>query len=177
MSVRARLEGPPQGRAGATARTRRGGGRGSFLGLGLRSAQSAPKDGAGLHSVRGQGGPFMRLRGGEFSTGIDTRSKEHPLWIVKCPGVKSKNWCPRNGILRKLSSRLTPRRTIPTRPCSAQVKTLGENPSRRYGVCWIDLPTRLLEPLLENEPISNGRWNRQEARKRKWLDTSAYGAS
>src|ERR1700704_3117931 len=69
MSVRARLEGPPQGRAGATARTRRGGGRGSFLGLGLRSAPSAPKDGAGLHSVRGQGGPFMRFRGGEFSTG------------------------------------------------------------------------------------------------------------
>jgi len=74
----------------------------------------------------------MRLRGGEFSTGIDTRSKE---------------------------------------------KTLGENPSRRYRICWIDLPTRLLEPLLENEPISNGRWNRQEARKRKCLDTSVYGAS
>src|SRR5437016_2610690 len=51
------------------ARTGRGGGRGSFLGLGLRYAQRAPKDGAGLHSVRGQGGPFMRFRGGEFSTG------------------------------------------------------------------------------------------------------------
>src|SRR2546430_853593 len=62
-------EGSPQGRPGATSRTGRGGGRGSFLGLGLRSAQSAPKDGAGLHSVRGQGGPFMRFRGGEFSTG------------------------------------------------------------------------------------------------------------
>ena len=102
----------------------------------------------------------MRLRGGEFSTGIDTKSKQHPLWIVNCPGVKSKNWCPRNGILRKLSSRLPPKKTILARPCSAQVKTLGENPSRRYRVCWIDLPTRLLEPLLENEPISNGRWNR-----------------
>ena len=26
----------------------------------------------------------------------------------------------------------------------------GEDPSRRYRVCWIDLPTRLIEPLLEN---------------------------
>jgi integrase/recombinase XerD len=50
-------------------RSGRGGGRGSFLGLGLRCAQNAPKDGAGLHSVRGQGGPSMRFRGGEFSTG------------------------------------------------------------------------------------------------------------
>jgi hypothetical protein len=33
-----------------------GGGRGSFLGLGLRYAQNAPKDCAGLHSVRGQAG-------------------------------------------------------------------------------------------------------------------------
>jgi hypothetical protein len=49
------------------------GGRGPFLGLGLRYAQNAPKGGAGLHSVRGQGGPFMRFRGGEFSTGIDNR--------------------------------------------------------------------------------------------------------
>ena len=43
--------------------------RGSFLGLGLGCAQNASKDGAGLHTVRGQGGPFMRFRGGEFSTG------------------------------------------------------------------------------------------------------------
>src|SRR5262249_47284999 len=55
--------------SGATARTGRGGGRSSFLGLGLRYAQNAPKNGAGLHSIRGQGGPFMKLRGGEFSTG------------------------------------------------------------------------------------------------------------
>src|SRR5579863_4039242 len=31
--------------------------------------QNAPKGGAGLHSVRGQGSPFMKFRGGEFSTG------------------------------------------------------------------------------------------------------------
>src|SRR5437870_5315419 len=39
------------------------------LGLGLRFAQNAPKDGAGLRSVRGQGSAFLRFRGGEFSTG------------------------------------------------------------------------------------------------------------
>ena len=54
---------------GPAPRTGRGGGRGSFLGLGLRYAQNAPKGGAGLHSVRGQGSPIMRFRGGEFSTG------------------------------------------------------------------------------------------------------------
>jgi len=51
----------------------------------------------------------------------------------------------------------------------------GEDPSRRYSVCWIDLPSRLIEPLPVAEPISNGHWNRQEASK--WLDTSVYGAS
>ena len=46
-------EGSSSGWTGATART---GGVGcpSFLGLGLRSAQNAPKDGAGLRSVRGR---------------------------------------------------------------------------------------------------------------------------
>src|SRR5205807_9036578 len=51
-----------------TARTGGGGGP-NFLGLGLRFAQNAPKDGAGLRSVRGQGSAFLRFRGGEFSTG------------------------------------------------------------------------------------------------------------
>jgi len=31
----------------------------------------------------------------------------------------------------------------------------GEDPSRRYSVCWIDLPSRLIEPLPVAEPISN----------------------
>ena len=57
-------EGPPQGRAGATARTRRGGGRGSFLGLGLRPRPRRP-----IHEVQGWG-IFDRYNG-EFSTGID----------------------------------------------------------------------------------------------------------
>ena len=33
-----------------------------LLGLGLRSAQNAPKDGAGLHCVRGQGGSVIGFR-------------------------------------------------------------------------------------------------------------------
>jgi tetratricopeptide (TPR) repeat protein len=37
--------------------------------IGLRYAQNAPKGGAGLHSVRGQGSPIMRFRSGEFPTG------------------------------------------------------------------------------------------------------------
>ena len=53
----------------------------------------------------------------------------------------------------------------------------SEDPSQRCSVRWIYLPSQLIEPLLENEPISNGHWNHQEARKRKWLDTSVYGAS
>src|SRR4030095_4592661 len=40
-----------------------------LLGLGLRYAQNAPKECAGLHCVRGQGGSFIGFRGGEFSTG------------------------------------------------------------------------------------------------------------
>jgi hypothetical protein len=40
-----------------------------LLGLGLRCAQNAPKDGAGLHCVQGQGGSFTRCLGGEFPTG------------------------------------------------------------------------------------------------------------
>jgi IstB-like ATP binding protein len=63
-------EGPPQGRAGATARTRRGGGRGSFLGLGLRSAQSAPKDGAGLTGTMGNFQPEL------------TFSRDHMFWLT-----------------------------------------------------------------------------------------------
>ena len=55
--------------APAAAGTRGGGSRRSFLGLGLGCAQNAPKNGAGLHSVRGQGGPFLSFKGGEFSTG------------------------------------------------------------------------------------------------------------
>jgi hypothetical protein len=64
------VERPPQGRTGPASRT--GAGRGfSLLGLGLCYAQNAPKGGAGLHCVRGQGGPFMNFRGGEFSSGVD----------------------------------------------------------------------------------------------------------
>src|SRR5206468_2040111 len=86
------VEGPPQGRPGAAARTGRGGGRGSFLGLGLRSAQTAPKDGAGLHSVRGQGGPFMRFRGGEFSTGTTGNFQPELTFIQLSPDRASLFW-------------------------------------------------------------------------------------
>ena len=56
------------------------------VGLGLRYAQNAPKGGAGLHSVRGQGSPIMRFRGwgifnrykGEFSAGVDI---PNPLFL------------------------------------------------------------------------------------------------
>jgi hypothetical protein len=47
----------------------RGASRVQLLGFGPRCAQNAPKDGARLHSVRAQGGPFIKFRGGEFSTG------------------------------------------------------------------------------------------------------------
>jgi len=50
----------PRGQEGAEAR--------SFLGLGLRYAQSAPEDGAGSTPSEPRR-PFMRFRGGEFSTG------------------------------------------------------------------------------------------------------------
>jgi DNA replication protein DnaC len=63
----------PQGRTGASPRTGASGVQ--LLGLGLRCAQNAPKDGAGLHCVRGQGGRFIGFRGGEFSSGVDTISK------------------------------------------------------------------------------------------------------
>jgi len=68
-------------RSAERTRTGRDGGRSSFLGLGLRYAQNAPKGGAGLHSVRGQGGPFMKLKGGEFSTGIDNQDEMPVLFL------------------------------------------------------------------------------------------------
>src|ERR1035438_5041090 len=86
-------EGPPQGWPGSTARSGMNGGRGSFLGLGLRCAQNAPKDGAGLHSVRGQGGLFMKLRGGEFSTGT-TGNFQSELTL-------SENWSRKDTITAK----------------------------------------------------------------------------
>src|SRR5207245_5547157 len=64
-----------------TARTGGGGGP-NFLGLGLRFAKNAPKDGAGLRSVRGEGSAFLRFRGGEFSTG--TMGNFQPVLTVGC---------------------------------------------------------------------------------------------
>ena len=53
---------PPRGQEGAEAAARS-----------MASDSVTPKtrqeDGAGLHSVRGHGGPFMSFKGGEFSTG------------------------------------------------------------------------------------------------------------
>lgn len=46
-----------------------GSGVGAFRSPGLRSAQNAPKSGAGLRSGRGHGKQFMRSWVGEFSTG------------------------------------------------------------------------------------------------------------
>jgi hypothetical protein len=67
------------------------------------------------------------------------------------------------------------RNSSPTRNRAHRAFTLftceAKNASR-YSVCWIDLPSRLIEALLENERISDVRRNRQEARKRKCLDTS-----
>jgi hypothetical protein len=55
-------------RIGATA-SPGGSLRAALLGHRLRSAQNAPQNGAGLHSVCGQGGIFLEFRGGEFSAG------------------------------------------------------------------------------------------------------------
>lgn len=50
--------------------------------LGLRCAQNAPKDGAELHCVRGQGGSHMTFRGGEFSTG--EMGNFNPALTLRC---------------------------------------------------------------------------------------------
>jgi hypothetical protein len=64
------VEGPPQRWPALNPRTGRGGSRAEFLGLGASvTPKSAPKSGPGLHSVRVQGSPIMKSRGGELSTG------------------------------------------------------------------------------------------------------------
>ena len=45
----------------------------------------------------------------------------------------------------------------------------SEDPSQRCSVRWIYLPSQLIEPLLENDPRSSGRWNRQEAQMARYF--------
>jgi hypothetical protein len=60
---------------------------GSAASVSLASASVPPKTrqktALGPHYIRGQGGPFMNFRGGEFSSGVDTpRIEQHRLTVI-----------------------------------------------------------------------------------------------